>query len=740
MSNNRPANAWERPLPRRAPPGLSNTANSSNNNSSKKNTSSSNANAVNTRNAMRYRFVSLQISLVGQSVTLTLKDGSIIQGVFHTFTPFENLDKKHKGASEYKNHYALKAVKVLKDNTSSSTNSEDSISLKDVGHGSTVVIPSEKVVSLYAKSLRLEDHGRNNVNGGNRNSTKNNGLEEHDPFKTDTDISHGGMVKSGDLVHAGNVWTSGGTGSNNASIGGALEDFSLEGGNSKNNNPYSRMNHRDTNNAQSGGAGAGGSNSRGGLFKSSNAPSSSTNPAAGGLNSSSATINDWDQFSANEKKFGIKATFDEDLYTTSLDKSNIDTKKQMEAERLAREIEGTATANIHLAEERGHKIEGDFDEEDLYSGVMVKGGAVKERKQLILKPRTVDKPTSAEGDESKAKSTENQPASAPVKMNYAAAAAASKTDTTTTSKTTAPASKAAETKNTSTVAAAVVSNNSVDENATNNAKEIDVKNEIKDAKNNTSGEEKAEKDEKPKSKLNPNAAKFVFNPSAAEWKPTFGGSTTSSAPPNNNANDQQQAGQPVQQQTEPQHAVGAVPMQPPYMHYPQMHPQMMQAAYQPYAPMPHRVGPPQQYGMMPVGGGGTPMNGGPEGGTNIDSNNNGGVAVDGTTAESDGSQVNNDTTAGMGAETSNEGRNENEAKNVDGPKEQQQPVQNVGNPQQQVPQQHQQQQPVPVSYVSHGGPSGYYQQPGMPIPGRGPMHQYHPQMVGGPQQIPVSLI
>ena len=29
------------------------------------------------------------------------------------------------------------------------------------------------------------------------------------------------------------------------------------------------------------------------------------------------------------------------------------------------------SSNFHVAEERGQKVEGDFDEEDLYSGVLV---------------------------------------------------------------------------------------------------------------------------------------------------------------------------------------------------------------------------------------------------------------------------------------------------------------------------------------------------------------------------------
>ena len=56
------------------------------------------------------------------------------------------------------------------------------------------------------------------------------------------------------------------------------------------------------------------------------------------------------------------------------------------AERLAKEIEGTASRNIHVQEERGQVSEqdGDWDEEDKYSGVGIVGKAnAKEHKQQI---------------------------------------------------------------------------------------------------------------------------------------------------------------------------------------------------------------------------------------------------------------------------------------------------------------------------------------------------------------------
>lgn len=61
----------------------------------------------------------------------------------------------------------------------------------------------------------------------------------------------------------------------------------------------------------------------------------------------------WDQFAANEKLFGLKTDYNENIYTTTIDRSHPDyQKRRAEADRKAREIEGTAATNSHVAEER----------------------------------------------------------------------------------------------------------------------------------------------------------------------------------------------------------------------------------------------------------------------------------------------------------------------------------------------------------------------------------------------------
>lgn len=74
----------------------------------------------------------------------------------------------------------------------------------------------------------------------------------------------------------------------------------------------------------------------------------------------------WDQFQANEQKFGLRTDYDENIYTTRIDKSNPRYRQQeAEAARIAREIEGTSVDNPHVREERGLRNEDDeLDEEE----------------------------------------------------------------------------------------------------------------------------------------------------------------------------------------------------------------------------------------------------------------------------------------------------------------------------------------------------------------------------------------
>jgi hypothetical protein len=90
----------------------------------------------------------------------------------------------------------------------------------------------------------------------------------------------------------------------------------------------------------------------------------------------------WDQFAANEKSFGVKSDYDEAIYTTAINRNNPDyRRRQAEADRIAREIEGSAPANAHVAEERRAeaRVDDAGDEEDKYSGVRRESAALPKR-------------------------------------------------------------------------------------------------------------------------------------------------------------------------------------------------------------------------------------------------------------------------------------------------------------------------------------------------------------------------
>jgi PAB1-binding protein PBP1 len=76
---------------------------------------------------------------------------------------------------------------------------------------------------------------------------------------------------------------------------------------------------------------------------------------------------EWDQFAANEALYNVRSDYDENLYTTAIDRSDPDYRRRAaEAERIAREIERSAPVNSHVAEERRMNAEkdGGLDEEE----------------------------------------------------------------------------------------------------------------------------------------------------------------------------------------------------------------------------------------------------------------------------------------------------------------------------------------------------------------------------------------
>jgi PAB1-binding protein PBP1 len=61
----------------------------------------------------------------------------------------------------------------------------------------------------------------------------------------------------------------------------------------------------------------------------------------------------WNQFTENERRFGLKTDYDENIYTTSIDKSHPQYRERvLAADKKAREIERSAPTTAHVAEER----------------------------------------------------------------------------------------------------------------------------------------------------------------------------------------------------------------------------------------------------------------------------------------------------------------------------------------------------------------------------------------------------
>ncbi|THV44361.1 hypothetical protein BGAL_0662g00020 [Botrytis galanthina] len=138
----------------------------------------------------------------------------------------------------------------------------------------------------------------------------------------------------------------------------------------------------------------------------------------GGLESGrGGRVAPWDQFAENERRFGLKTDYDENIYTTQINTSHPQYSQRVaEADRKAREIERSTAMNSHVAEERiaDHTgpNENGLDEEDKYSGV---------RRQQDFPPLTASK--GAYQPPGKRAPVDRAPAAAPVVAPVAPVAA-----------------------------------------------------------------------------------------------------------------------------------------------------------------------------------------------------------------------------------------------------------------------------------------------------------------------------
>lgn len=143
----------------------------------------------------------------------------------------------------------------------------------------------------------------------------------------------------------------------------------------------------------------------------------------------------WDQFEANERLFGATTSYDENIYTTRIDRSDPSYKrKEAEAARIAREIESSDANNAHVREERGLAPIDDSgrDEEEKYSGVrrdettlspLASGQSNKytppARRQLAAQPTTAAAAVSANAVKPVPTTTTSAPAPVPPKQAVA---------------------------------------------------------------------------------------------------------------------------------------------------------------------------------------------------------------------------------------------------------------------------------------------------------------------------------
>jgi hypothetical protein len=135
------------------------------------------------------------------------------------------------------------------------------------------------------------------------------------------------------------------------------------------------------------------------------------------------SLGGWNQFEANKKLYNFQDTYDENIYTKKLDRSQL-TREQLErADLLANSIESSTTTNFHLREERGQISTGEeenYDEEDRYSGVL-RQPSPGTSSRTSSKPK--NSPTSASGSWRRVPlPSASNPSSGTSKPSYAAAA------------------------------------------------------------------------------------------------------------------------------------------------------------------------------------------------------------------------------------------------------------------------------------------------------------------------------
>eukprot|EP00753_Platysulcus_tardus_P011236 PLAT3279.7.p1 GENE.PLAT3279.7~~PLAT3279.7.p1 ORF type:complete len:791 (-),score=356.12 PLAT3279.7:271-2619(-) len=256
---------------------------------------------------MRERFLYLVVHLIGQRVRLQVKDGTLYSGLLHTMNEAGNVvlrcarcDEKAEGAT-----------------------------VAPLAAGSTLIVMWKDVIALSVAPIDFSEEASISSAPPVAAAAAGAGSGAAGGLRTDGEISSRGAASLAgrDLAPVSSDWLT--SGSQSAASAAAAAAGSTEA---------SRDDLLAWSDLSSGGGGGGAS---------------------------------FDQFETNRKKFGIDLSFDESKYTTELDKSKL-TKEQIEnARRLASDMKSRPTTNRHIAEERGQRpLTDDVDEEDLYSSVM----------------------------------------------------------------------------------------------------------------------------------------------------------------------------------------------------------------------------------------------------------------------------------------------------------------------------------------------------------------------------------
>ena len=199
-----------------------------------------------------------------------------------------------------------------------------------------MVVSSRTFENVNVKSIRRDTTPEAMRSSGTVGAGK-------DAFRTDSQISGSRGIERRRLIKAGATWTSAGDG------GGGL-DGNAPARTTMTWGKETRKKGADALNWRAAALDWRVDVARGGGVRSSTAVVGVR--GRGGLEGS---IGNWDQFAANEMIFGVKASFDEDLYTTKLDLSSIDASRHADAERDKHEQRKRGRLRQREAERRAHE-------------------------------------------------------------------------------------------------------------------------------------------------------------------------------------------------------------------------------------------------------------------------------------------------------------------------------------------------------------------------------------------------